>query len=270
VHRIVTAIRRNAVAWLALSVALGGTGIAASQYVITSTTQIKPSALRQLRHRLLHGYVITSNKQIEPSILSFLKEPSAATQKSAATGTTHYIITSTKQIKPSVLTALKGKTGADGSPGPAGPTGPQGPPGNGAGYTAQLSTPQPLTDKPTVLLTKEVPAGSYIVATQAQIVVTGATAAVGAAATCELLDSPGPVFETSSVKLGVGTWSAQLAENASHEYEGASTVSISAALSSEAERTISLVCEETAPHGSGAQMSAQSATITALQTSKNE
>ena len=41
--RVLEAIRRNLVAWLALFVALGGTGIAASHYIITSTKQIKPS-----------------------------------------------------------------------------------------------------------------------------------------------------------------------------------------------------------------------------------
>lgn len=38
-----------AVALLALFVALGGTGIAASHYLLTSTKQIKPSVLRKLR-----------------------------------------------------------------------------------------------------------------------------------------------------------------------------------------------------------------------------
>src|SRR5579859_7049383 len=44
--RTLKAVRQNAVAWLALFVALTGTSIAASHYVITSTKQIKPSVLR--------------------------------------------------------------------------------------------------------------------------------------------------------------------------------------------------------------------------------
>jgi hypothetical protein len=47
-HRIASAVRLNLVAWLALFVALGGTSLAASHYVITSTKQIKPSVLKQL------------------------------------------------------------------------------------------------------------------------------------------------------------------------------------------------------------------------------
>jgi hypothetical protein len=50
-HRIINAVRGNLVAWLALFVALGGTSLAASHYVITSTKQIKPSVLRSLRGR---------------------------------------------------------------------------------------------------------------------------------------------------------------------------------------------------------------------------
>jgi hypothetical protein len=47
-NRAVAAIRHNFVAWLALFVALGGTSLAATHYVITSTKQIKPSVLKQL------------------------------------------------------------------------------------------------------------------------------------------------------------------------------------------------------------------------------
>jgi hypothetical protein len=46
--RALKAVRQNAVAWLALFVALTGTSIAATHYVITSTKQIKPSVLKAL------------------------------------------------------------------------------------------------------------------------------------------------------------------------------------------------------------------------------
>jgi Collagen triple helix repeat (20 copies) len=49
--RIVKAIRQNIVAWLALFVALTGTSMAASHYIITSTHQIKPNVLRHLHGR---------------------------------------------------------------------------------------------------------------------------------------------------------------------------------------------------------------------------
>ena len=39
----------NVVAWLALFFSLAGTGLAASRYIITSTSQIKPSVRRALR-----------------------------------------------------------------------------------------------------------------------------------------------------------------------------------------------------------------------------
>jgi hypothetical protein len=42
-------IKSNAVALIALVFAMTGTGIAATHYVITSTSQIRPSVLRQLR-----------------------------------------------------------------------------------------------------------------------------------------------------------------------------------------------------------------------------
>jgi hypothetical protein len=48
-QRLVRAVRGNIIAWLALFVAMGGTSLAASHYVITSTKQIKPSVLKKLR-----------------------------------------------------------------------------------------------------------------------------------------------------------------------------------------------------------------------------
>ena len=48
-QRLIRAMRGNIVAWLALFVAMGGTSLAASHYVITSTKQIKPSLLKKLK-----------------------------------------------------------------------------------------------------------------------------------------------------------------------------------------------------------------------------
>jgi hypothetical protein len=49
VHRLAAAMRGNLVAWLALFVALGGTSMAASHFVVTSTKQIDPRVIKKLR-----------------------------------------------------------------------------------------------------------------------------------------------------------------------------------------------------------------------------
>ncbi len=49
IQRLTKLIRGNLVAWLALFVALGGTSLAASHYVITSTKQISPKVIKKLK-----------------------------------------------------------------------------------------------------------------------------------------------------------------------------------------------------------------------------
>src|SRR5665811_159515 len=49
INRLAVGIRGNLVAWLALFVALGGTSLAASHYVINSTKQINPKVIKKLK-----------------------------------------------------------------------------------------------------------------------------------------------------------------------------------------------------------------------------
>jgi hypothetical protein len=90
IRRTIVVVRRNLVAWLALFVALGGTSLAASRYSISSTKQIKPSVLKQLKGK---------TGRTGPT------GPPGATGQAGA----------------------KGETGAKGEAGPKGETGPAGP-----------------------------------------------------------------------------------------------------------------------------------------------
>ena len=121
------------VALLALFFALAGTGYAASHYLITSTKQIKPSVLTQLKgNRGLRGL------QGIPGVASPVGPQGPAGAQGA-----------------------QGPAGTNGSNGVAGPTGPAGKNGTGSIVVAQeQATVGPVAEGATVEAQVECPAGS--------------------------------------------------------------------------------------------------------------
>lgn len=113
ISRMIAGIRHNVVAWLALFVALTGTSIAATHYVITSTRQIKPSVLKQLRGaRGARG-------------ATGARGPAGAAGATGAQGKEG----PTGKEGPVGKTGLKGETGPRGETGAKGETGSPGEPG---------------------------------------------------------------------------------------------------------------------------------------------
>jgi hypothetical protein len=93
----------TAIALVALFIALGGTAVAAGRYIITSTSQIKPSVLKQLRRH------------------------DGATGPAGATGQAGTAGQAGAQGAPG--SATSGEKGATGNEGPSGKPGEPGPPG---------------------------------------------------------------------------------------------------------------------------------------------
>lgn len=163
-----------------------------------------------------------------------------------------------------------GKTGPTGKTGPAGKTGPTGKNGtnglNGAvaGYSISQSTPTEFTGKKEApILTKTVPAGSYIVSAKAVVSATAA-AAVRAAVVCELLDGgSGAVVDTSG-------WDTGLVEEVPGKYIGEATLSMNAAVTVKATTVLSLVCSDPTSDPSEEKLSAADSQIVAVETTQNK
>ena len=120
IPRIAKSMRQNVIAWLALFVALGGTSMAASHYMISSAKQISPSVLKQL-----HG-------------ASGPKGPSGPHGVAGERGPTG--ATGPKGEAGPAGKSIEGNEGPEGKQGPKGETGPAGEEGTARAYAHVSST----------------------------------------------------------------------------------------------------------------------------------
>jgi len=206
ISRIVTSIRHNIVAWLALFVALSGTSMAATHfYVLTNVNQIKPSVLKKLHGangktggRGLAGPTGTVGAEgREGHEGGFGKTGAAgATGKAGATGPTG------PANGPTGPTGAKGEAGGAGA---TGATGKEGPAGSGGvlGY-ARIGTTGQVTAASTSLEDATVTQASGELGTWCITGLTGAAEKLkNVQATIDVNESDG--FSGVRATTGVGT-----------------------------------------------------------------
>jgi len=116
--------KAEAVALIALFVSLGGTSIASTAYIITKTSQIKPSVLRQLRGNSSRGATGATGPTGEQKVTVI-----------GVTGPTGERGYPGAILVPPQAPGIPGETGANGSNGATGAQGPTGPSGGPTGPT---------------------------------------------------------------------------------------------------------------------------------------
>ena len=95
------------------------------------------------------------------------------------------------------------------------------------------------------------------------VVSSRATAAIKAAAVCELLDGgPGAMADTAG-------WGTETVQEIPSAFIGETTLSLEAAVTFKATTTVSLVCTDRSPDKEGQKIGAASSQIVAVQTTQN-
>jgi hypothetical protein len=172
-------------------------------------------------------------------------------------------------------TGATGSTGATGATGSAGLTGPPGSPGAPgaagavAGYSASqptgVSAPMDVTNAttPMTIISKTLPAGSYIVSGKAFLAAFDTTVPATSADRCTLSDSGADVSDSAE-------WEGELG-SVSGTYIGSSTVPMDIAITTTGWSTVVLACEDVLPTPvpSGYSTTVADAQIDAIQTSSN-
>jgi hypothetical protein len=159
-------------------------------------------------------------------------------------------------------TGATGRTGATGATGKTGATGSAGTNAADGGYVAGTAAFTEFTGKKeATIVSKALPAGSYIVMAKTVLSAT-ATTAVRAAGVCQLLEGgPSAVVDTSG-------WDTGLAGE-SGSFLGEATISLEGAVTLKATTVVSLVCSDVSPSSSEPKIGASFSQIVAVQTTQN-
>jgi hypothetical protein len=162
-----------------------------------------------------------------------------------------------------------GPAGAPGAPGTAGTVGTDGSNGVGVDYASASFDPVMLTpgEKGDVVLTKAIPAGSYLVSGKT---VVGGTAekAVFLGIICELVDTTGaPALVAPPLALDLGEWAQQLSSTGSG-FTAAGTIVMQGQLTTTQPSTIAMLCDPAEDEEGTA--SAVASQLSALQTTANK
>lgn len=170
-------------------------------------------------------------------------------------------------------TGLAGPTGAIGATGPTGATGSSGAAGAVAGYSAKLTGivefPAATSGSPATILTKEVPAGNYIVQGKVEAVMRNTNSEGYGGIVCKLTDTPS---EGGEVVFDESGTAGKIDVPFLLEFVANQTLPLELAVSSESQKsTLAISCYSGDVEAKGGAFipQAQAAVITALQTSHN-
>jgi hypothetical protein len=162
-----------------------------------------------------------------------------------------------------------GPAGSKGAAGATGNTGAAGMNGVGPDYASRIFGPSPLTNSEagSLVATKAIPAGSYLISAKA-IIGGNAKSAVFVGVLCELLDSSGtPALVEPPAALDLGEWAQTLSLNDA-EYSGAGMIEMQSQITTTQPTTVALGCAALSG-GEEAMVEAFSSQVNALQVTAN-
>jgi hypothetical protein len=188
---------------------------------------------------------------------------------------THYRITSTSQIKPSVLMKLRGAngkngtngahgaTGATGATGVTGVTGVTGANGAVAGYYAATSSSTSFTGGTnTVILSKALPAGNYVLTGSVTFTASSTAATTQFDVACTLGDTGSAATDTSTY-TGLTNFIVIIVPT------NVNSLSMNVAVNATSASTARITCSDISNGGNSYSVSASNAALTAVQTTQN-